>query len=366
MKKILLGAALLLPIVFAACSKHEHGAMGPEAKVSKYHCPMHPTYIKDGPGECAICGMTLVPIEEAGADHGEADAAPDGLATVKVDPRRRQLIGLKLGKTQMGPMVRVIRTVGRIAQDPELYRTQEEFLTAISSYKGIQGSSSVEVVQRSKALLDSSRLRLRILGLSEGQIDALAKKGSSDRGLLLAQGRGSKPWMYADLYENDLELVRVGQEVEAASKALPGETFSGEIGSIDSTVNPKTRTVRVRVRLSDPKGLLRPDTYLNARIHADLGMRVSIPDTAVIDTGVRQVVFVDAGEGHLEPREVRLGVRAENRVEVLEGLEEDDAVVTSGNFLIDSESRLKAVVMGMSSKGSGGAAPDPHAGHGGR
>lgn len=349
MKTLTLTALLLIPVVFAACSKQdEHAAEIPEAKVSKYHCPMHPTYIKDGPAECAICGMDLVPIEEE-EDDDEFIEDVEGLATVKVDPRRRQLIGLKTGTTEMAPMIRIVRTVGRVAYDPKLYRTQEEYLTALSSYERIKTASSAEAVSRSKAMVDASRLRLRILGLSDKQIDVLSKGGAPERGLLLAQGKGSKPWMYADLYESDLELVEVGQEVEAVSKAIPGEIFLGKVAAIDSTVNPKTRTVRLRVRLDDPKGLLRPDTYLNARIHADLGIRISIPDTAIIDTGVRQVVFVDTGDGYIEPREVELGVRAEGRVEIRDGLDEDDEVVTSGNFLIDSESRLKAVIAGMTS-----------------
>ena len=361
MKSFTLAALLVIPVVLSACKKHEMSAIG-EARISKYHCPMHPTFIKDGEGECAICGMDLVPIqEEAGASSEEEGVK--GLASIKVDSRRRQLIGLKTEEVEFTEMIRIVRTVGRVAFDPKLYRTQEEFLTAVSSYERMKKSSSIEAIGRAKSLVESSRLRLRIMGLSDKQVDALAKGGKPERGLLLAQGKGAKPLMYADLYEGDLELVRVGQEVEAVSKALPGEVFLGEVAAIDSTVNPKTRTVRLRVRLEDPDGLLRPDAYLNARIQADLGERMSIPDTAIIDTGVRQVVFVDVGDGHLEPREVTVGLRAEGRVEIREGLEEGERVVTSGNFLIDSESRLRAVIAAMNHKAAE-AAVDPHAGHG--
>jgi Cu(I)/Ag(I) efflux system membrane fusion protein len=368
MKNLILAGVLILPFAFAGCSKDERHAAMPQAKISKYHCPMHPTYIKDGPSECAICGMDLVPIEE-GAE-GEGIEEVEGYATVKIDPRRRQLIGLKTEETSLMRMVKTVRTVGRIAYDPELYRTQEEFLTALSSYKRIQGSSSAEAVSRAKSLLDSSRLRLRIMGLSNSEIDKLASRGNPERGLLLAQGKGAKPWMYADVYESDLELIREGLEVEAHSTAIPGESFKGIVGSIDPNVNPKTRSVRIRVRLDDPEGLLKPDMYLNAAIEADLGMRTAIPDTAVIDTGVQQVVFVDTGDGHIEPREVLLGVRADGQVEVREGLEDGDLVVTSGNFLIDSESKLKAVIASMTTKSAGrdeakeaADQENPHAGH---
>ncbi|MFH2203962.1 MAG: efflux RND transporter periplasmic adaptor subunit [Elusimicrobiota bacterium] len=336
----------------AACGKkqdvikeHDGQKTAKAEKKALYHCPMHPTYTSNEPGECPICGMNLVPIEddEGGVDK-HAEHQVEGQSRVKVDSRRRQLIGLKTAAAAERHMVKVIRSVGRVAYDPELYRTQEEYLTALGSYRKISAGGSPEAAQRSKTLLESSKLRLKILGISEGQIEELAKRGKPEVSLLLAQGKGSTPWLYADVYESDLPVVRVGQAVKAVSSSLPGEVFEGRIKAIDPTINPKTRSVRIRVQLDDAKGLLRPDTYLNARIQVDMGKRLAIPAEAVVDTGVRQVVFVDEGEGYITPRIAVLGVRDDEFVEVREGIAEGEAVVTSGNFLIDSESKLKAAI----------------------
>lgn len=315
-----------------------------------FHCPMHPTYTSETQSGCPICGMDLVPIERDEDEGGDEHSAHkvEGQARVRVDSRRRQLIGLKTETAAWRVMTRIIRTVGRVAYDPELYRTQEEYLTALASYRTIAAGSSQEAARRAKTLLDSSRLRLKILGLADPQIKELEKIGKPEVGLLLSQGKGQKPWLYADIYESEVRYIKVGQTVEAVSASLPGERFEGKVKAIDPTINPKTRSVRIRVQLTDPKGLLRPDMYMNSRIHVDLGERLSISAEAVVDTGVRQVVFVDEGEGYIAPRLATLGVRSEDHVEVREGIEDGEKVVTSGNFLIDSESKLKAAIAGMS------------------
>lgn len=330
--------------------KHSGHGKNKKAKAQAlYQCPMHPTYTSKEKGECPICGMNLIPVE---LDEGDGEESKvEGQARVKLDSRRRQLIGLKTEVVKRRRMIKVIRAVGRVAYDPQLYRTQEEYLTALVSYRRIKKGGGAEAVRRAKTLLDSSRLRLNILGISDVQVDELAKSGKPEVGLLLAQGKGQKLWLYADVYEYDLSLVRVGQTVEAVSSSLPGQRFTGRIKAIDPTINPKTRSVRIRVLLHDSKGLLRPGMYLNARIQVDLGERLAIPIEAVMDTGVRQIVFVDEGNGYLMPREMRLGVRAEDYVEVEEGVEEGERVVTSGNFLIDSESKLKAAISAVASGG---------------
>lgn len=360
MKNLKFLAVLIVAVaVFsAACGKKHDGHEGHgNKKVAKaekkalFHCPMHPTYTSDREGECPICGMDLVPIEQDEAGGGDEGQAVKGQGRVRINPRRRQNIGVKTETASMRRLVKVIRTVGRVAYDPKLYRTQEEYLTALNSYRQIKAGSSEEAEQRAKTLLESSRLRLNILGISNAQIKDLEKSAKPEVGLLLSQGKGQKLWLYADVYESELGYIRVGQTVDAVSASLPGRKFSGKLKAIDPTINPKTRSVRVRVLLSDPKGLLRPDMYLNAHIKVDLGERLAIPVDAVVDSGVRQIVFVDEGDGYLAPREALLGVRVDDYVEILEGAEDGEDVVTSGNFLIDSESKLKAAI---SAVGSGG------------
>ncbi len=350
MRCLALTAALALA---AACAREDHegraGSAG-ERKIIFYRHPMNPAITSSVPRKDEM-GMDYVPVF---ADEAEDAKAPgegvEGLARVRVEGRRRQLIGLKTAKAERRPLVKTIRTVGRIAFDPELYRTQEEYLSALKAYRRTKSSPLPRSRARARSLLGSSRLRLQSLGLSDAQIEALGSGGKPEIGLLIAPGRGGTLWLYADVYESELALVAAGQEVEATSTSLPGETFRGEVAAIDRVLNPKTRSARVRVKIEDARGLLRPDMYLRAVIRIPLGERLAIPEEAVVDTGVRRIVFVDEGDGFLDPRMVLLGVRSEDYVEVREGLSEGDSVVTSGSFLVDSESKLKAA---LSSIGAG-------------
>ncbi len=327
----------------AACGRsRRHGAGGKtgQDKVLFYRDPMDPSHTSPVPAKDSM-GMDFIPVY-AGA---QASAAEPG--SFNVGEGRLQLIGVKTAPARRRDLVRTIRAVGRIAYDPELYRTQEEYLAALSAARQAQGSSLPESKKRAESLLRSSRLRLRLLGLSGAQIDALDASGRPDRGLLLSPGKGGVLWLYADIYESDLPLAAVGDAVEASAQSLPGEVFAGTISSIDPVLNPKTRTARARIRITDARGLLRPDMYLNADIRVDLGERLTVPREAVVDTGLRQVVFIDRGGGIIVARAVKLGARSDDWVEVREGLSEGDLVVTSGNFLIDSESNLKAALAGM-------------------
>lgn len=331
----------------AACSRQDDegraGSAG-ERKILFYRHPMKPAVTSPDPRKDEM-GMDYVPVyADEAADAKAPGEGVEGLARVRVAGRRRQLIGLKTAKAEARTLVKTIRTVGRIAFDPDLYRTQEEYLSARKAYRRSRASAVPRSRARAKSLLASSRLRLQSLGLSDAQIEALDAGGKPEIGLLISPGRGGTLWLYADVYEGELSLVGAGQEVEATSASLPGETFRGEIAAVDRVLNPKTRSARVRVKIEDARGLLRPDMYLRAVIRIPLGERLAIPEEAVVDTGVRRIVFVDEGDGFLDPREVLLGVRSEDYVEVREGLSEGDSVVTSGSFLVDSESKLKAAL----------------------
>jgi Cu(I)/Ag(I) efflux system membrane fusion protein len=342
MKRITILAVTAL-LGFTACGRsRQKTAEGGKAerKVLLYRSSMDPNQTSPVPAKDSM-GMDFVPVY---ADEKSSAAEP---GSFKVGEGRLQLIGVKAAPVQRRDLVKTIRTVGRIAYDPELYRTQEEYLAALSSERKSQDSTLPESEKRSKSLLQSSRLRLRLLGLTDAQIDALGGSGKPDVGLLLSTGKGGVLWLYADIYESDLPLIRSGQAVEASAASLPGETFEGTIASIDPFLNPKTRSARARIKVTDPRGLLRPDMYLNADIRIDLGQRLTIPRDAVVDTGMRQVVFIERDGGVLVARQVTLGVRSDDWVEVREGLSEGDRVVTSGNFLIDSESKLKAAVAGF-------------------
>lgn len=367
--------------------RHSPGtAQAPAAQAVKYHCPMHPAYISDKPGKCPICGMTLVPIQNAAVPAGqdaktgttarrilyyrspmdpkvtspvpakdgmgmdfvpvyadEAQASPEPGA-FEVSAARRQEIGLKLGMAMVRPFAVEVRAEGKVAYDPELYRTQQEYLSAAAALKQAMSSTLPGTLDRARELLAASRLRLRLAGMSGAQIDALAAAGKPDESLLLPSAADGSPWLYAGVYEQDLPLVKPGETVRATTVSLPGRTFEGRIASIDPVLDPATRSARLRARLSDPEGLLKPGMYLNAVVRAGRGRRLTVPAGAVVDTGTKQVVFVDLGGGYLAARRVTAGRSGGGYTEILAGLEPGDSVVTSGNFLIDSESQLNAAL----------------------
>ncbi len=334
---VILTAALAL----AGCGGGKSGAGNQAAakKILYYRAPMDPSITSPVPMKDSM-GMAYVPV------YASQQAAPKPDA-FEVSPYRRQEIGLKLGRAQMRPLIRDIRTAGWIAYDPELYEAEEDYLAALASDRSARKSQFAESKDRAASLLESSRLRLRLLGLSNAQITAVGRSGQPDSGLLLSHGRNSPLWLYADVFESDLPLIRIGQRVKATSPSFPGRVFKGDVVSIDPVLNPKTRATRVRVEIKYPGGVLRPGVYLDADIRVNLGVHLAVPRDAVVDTGLRQTVFVDLSHGYLAPRRVVVGEHAGHWVEILKGLKAGDRVVTSGNFLIDSESDFRAAAQGF-------------------
>jgi Cu(I)/Ag(I) efflux system membrane fusion protein len=155
-------------------------------------------------------------------------------------------------------------------------------------------------------------------------------------------------WVVADVAERDLALISIGQKVGVRPRAYSDRVFRGEVALIYPHLNAQTRTARIRIELPNPDGLLRPDMYADVEIVTGTEAPVlTVPDSAVIDSGARQVVLLDKGEGRFEPRAVKLGRRGDGRVEIKEGITEDDKVVVTANFLIDAESNLKAALQGL-------------------
>ena len=376
----ILAAILVLGAgTWTACKKSQPDQPG-QASVEKikYHCPMHPTYTSDKPGDCPICNMKLVPVEsdkkllyyrspmnpkatsptpmkdEMGMDYipvyageGQGIEAPvSGQAAVNITPERQQLIGVKIEEVKFHPLTKVIRTSARVAYDPELYNAIEEYKQALQSKDKVKDSPWPDVQERAGALMRASALRLRQLGLSDSQITNLEKDYQNSTSLLLSE-KGGSVWIYAQVYESEMGLVQPGQTMEITSAALPGKKFYGAVKGGDQILNAETRSLKVRAEVTNSNGLLKPEMYVDAKIHADLGSKLAIPQDAVINTGERTIVFVDKGNGKYEPREVRLGNEAENYVEVLSGVSKGEKVVIGANFLIDSESKLKAAVADM-------------------
>ena len=213
---------------------------------------------------------------------------------------------------------------------------QEEYL--IASRAAVKNP---EISSLQSGLIKSAKTRLQLLGMSLEQIESLRRSKKAQNSLTLPQS-GASTWIYGAIYESDLAWVKVGQAVDVY---LPNQQkIESHIDSMDPILNPNTRTLQIRVPIPSQGSSLRADMFLKMIIHADLGNALSIPDSALIDTGERKIVFVEKDPGLFEPREIQIGKRATDYLEVLSGLKEGEKVVSEGNFLLDSESSLKGMV----------------------
>jgi Cu(I)/Ag(I) efflux system membrane fusion protein len=350
-------------------------------------------------------GLTMESIQREGKVREIAPGA------VQISPERQQLIGVRFGTVAKQSIEKVIRTVGRIDYDekrigvvspkiggwieelyvdftgrfvrkgerlltiysPELVSTQEEYLLALKAKREWAKSPISEVVEGGGLLAESARRRLKLWDISDAQIRALEESREPQKTMTLYSpftghviekmvNRGqfvdagmalfkiadlSVVWLIADIYESELQAIRVGQQAAIRMSYYPGETFTGKAIYIYPYLDAQTRTAKVRYEFANPHGKLKPEMFANVEITVRLGYKLAVPEGAVIDTGVRTLVIVDRGAGYFEPREVRLGAKAGEVFEVLDGLAAGERVVTSANFLIDSESKLKEAVGGM-------------------
>ena len=379
-----------------------------QRKVLYWYDPMHPAYTSDQPGIAPDCGMNLVPKY---ADEVEAmQDRPPG--TVMLSAEKQQLIGVRTTEVRRAPLQRTIRTVGRVEADetkiahihvkvsgwvetvyvdfvgklvrkgqplftfysPDLVSTQQEYLIARRGQKRLGESSYQDVARSAESLLRAARNRLRLWDISDEQIQQLEESGQVTRTMTiyspingfvthrnLYEQAYVKPdtelymladlstiWVYADIYEYEVPFVRVGQRAIMQLSYFPGKTYAGRVSYIYPTLDSKTRTVRVRLDFRNPGFALKPGMFADVELKINYGTQTLIPSEAVLDSGLRQIVFIAKPDGFFEPREVQLGARLENQYIVLSGLEPGQTIVTSGNFLIDSESRLSTAAGGIS------------------
>lgn len=329
------------------CGKHviEQGKV---KKILYWTDPMIPGYKSDEPGKSPM-GMEMIPVFEEKNPEIQT-TAPQGYAQVMLSRQKRQLIGIKTAPVSRRHIHKAIRAAGVIANDPEWYQAQGEFLESLKQLRRAKDSGNPEAIDEAERFLRSSRVRLKHIGLNDELIDEIAAWKEADQNLLYAS-TDQPVWVYAQIYEYELPSIRIGQSLSVDIPSLPNQNSSGVIRGIDTTVNPETRTTRIRAQIENPQGRLKLGMYVNAVIHIDVGEVLAVPVEAVFDTGKRRIVFVDKGDGILEPVDARLGAKGEDFYEVQSGLSEGDMVVTSGNFLIDSESRLKASLEGMTGAG---------------
>jgi multidrug efflux pump subunit AcrA (membrane-fusion protein) len=439
-----LAAAALLSLI---------GCGAAEQEAAQYHCPMHPTYVSDGPGDCPICGMRLVPIDtptspttmpayvcpmhpevtsekpgkcpKCGMDlvpTGETPPAPtavtpapdeaaEGHAVVNVNSEGLRLAGVQTAPAVRERLARTIRAVGTVTADEtrirhvhtkipgwveelfvnftgqivtkgepilsiysqELLATQEEYLRARETASRFGASELPEVRKGGDDLMRAARRRLELFDVPDAFITRLESTGEVVRSVTLDapvsgfvtmkdvfEGQQIEPamelftitdlsrvWVKADFYEYEANVLHLGAKAAVTLPYDASTRLQGRIAYISPTLNPDTRTLEVRFEFPNPGMALKPGMFANVELETEAVEGIMIPGSALMDTGERQVVFVSAGDGVFEPREVRVGIRSGDKAQVLSGVAAGEQVVIRANFLLDSESRLRAAIAGM-------------------
>lgn len=366
---------------------------GSAGDVSYYTCSMHPSVHSHEPGTCPICSMNLTPVtreeEQAGVIH--------------IDEGRRGVLGIRTAKVTRAPLDLEITAKGRVAVDetrlhditlkiggyvsdlrvnatgqpvtrgqtlftlysPELYAAEQEYLIARQNQDAMRVNGDAT---HSDRLVHAAETKLRLWGIGEDQLAALVKRGEPIErvpfpspasgvvveknvvdGAAITMGQRlfriadlGDVWVEADVYESDLPRIAKDMPASIALDYLPGKTFDGKVAFIYPYLDPASRTGRVRIALPNKRLELKPEMYATVTFKLPLGPRLVVPISAVVYTGPRRVVFVDLGNGALRPQEVTIGARRGDLVEIASGLNEGDAVVSSGNFLVAAESRVRS------------------------
>ena len=366
---ILIGLIILAGVIFflTSCSKKEPAGSPQVSKVSTdkeipyYTCGMHPSVrvlpeeYKKGKINCPICNMKLTPVQkEETTEREEVDRLKGVVSRVKIKDEQIRLAGVKTEPVRRLHLYKEIRTVGKVAYDPEMAIAQEEFISSLKALDKIQGGEISEIKERAKKLPESSKRKLMLLGLGEKQIKELEDRREVQTSLILPE---EKMWIYGNVYEYELGWVKVGAKVKVTTAGLPGEELYGVISSLNPVLDPKTRSVRFRAQVDNPDLKLKPEMYVDVVIQSMyMGasgehMVLAIPKDAVLDTGTRKVVWIDRGNGEYEGRIVKIGPEATSTIDgredkfypILKGLSEGELVVTRANFLIDSQSQITGV-----------------------
>jgi multidrug efflux pump subunit AcrA (membrane-fusion protein) len=364
-----------------------------------YQSGMHPHVVEDEPGQCPVCGMDLQPVSVTGAAEG----------TVEIDPVTMQNIGVRTASVTIAPIQRELRATGvfeanergrhavslkvggwvedlhvdaegdrvRAGQpllalySPQLVSTQEEYLLALRNRELLGGGDG-------DRLVEAARRRLLLFDISPAQIERLETTGEVQRTLTIyapasgtvtekrvVEGMQAMPgmtlmeivnlgqlWLQVDVPEQDLGWVDVGTRAVIRLESQPGQELTGRVDYVYDTLDPATRTGTARVTVPNPNGRIKPGMYATATLFgAPSEARPTVPSEAVIRTGEEAVVLLAEGGGRFRPQPVTLGAEGDGVIQILDGLEGGERVVTSAQFLIDSEARLAAAIGAMSGTG---------------
>jgi RND family efflux transporter MFP subunit len=346
----------------------------------------------------------------ASASPNLGTSSVPGRITIAISPEKRQTIGLATSAVEMRNFAQTLRITGTVVHDerrlarvaprfggwvralqvnytgqavtkgqplftvysPELFTAENEYLLTVRNFQIL---TNIPAGQRDSArrLMESARRRLQLLEVGEEEIKSLEQREQASDELQIrapfsghviaksaVEGKSftagealyeiadlSHLWVRAYVYEYELPAITVGQKARVVFPYLDNRTLETSVSFIYPHIDPQTRRAEVRVELDNPNHLLRPDMWANVEIEHDLGQVLAVPASAVIDTGTRFVAFVDGPQDHLQPREVKIGARLEDYLQILEGLKAGEKVVTRALFLVDSESQLKAAIAGM-------------------
>jgi Cu(I)/Ag(I) efflux system membrane fusion protein len=392
-----------------------------KGKLVFYRSPMNPSLTSQVPMKDEM-GMDYVPVYE-GELKGEG-AGTDTHAAVTIDHERQQLIGLQTEKVVEGSIKGELRAVGRVAVDetrvrkvnvkvegfveklfvdfvgkpvskgaplfslysPEFVSTQREYLLALKTQKALAGGA----LQNSGGdLLEAARRRLQHWDVPKDALDRLEATGEVQRALTLrsplsgivtakniTEGARITPadvpfeitdlghvWVLVDVYEAEVGRAKVGMSADLTLQAYPGKTYQGRVAFVDPLMDPKTRTAKLRVEFPNPKGDLKPEMFGEVVLKGQGRKGILIPLDAVLDAGTAKVAFVALGDGRFEPRTITVGMTVGENVEILSGLKAGEDVVVRANFLVDSESRLKAALTHLTQKADLKPAAAPSGGH---
>jgi len=358
----------------------------------------------DGGASAAPPSANLKPVSANDISKMEA-------GTVQITPEKQQLIGMKYEQVEVGGGSRTIRAVGKVAIDetrighvhtkvegwidkvfvdftgklvkkgqpmltiysPDMLASQRELLLAAKAKTIMQNSALPSGFDQSESLLQATRRRLELWDLSEAQIDQVLRTGEPIKNITVYSPMTgyitdrkafpqvkvmpdtdlytivdlSRVWVMADVFEYEAPNIHVGETARVSLQALPGKSFGARIDYLQPEVDPMTRTLKVRLNMENPGLMLKPDMYADVEFRVNIPSKLTVPADAVLNAGERQTVFVDRGNGYFEPRQVKIGEREGDRIQILSGLTQGERIVTSGNFLIDSESQMKAAASGM-------------------
>jgi RND family efflux transporter MFP subunit len=418
----------------AASSAPAAKPSGGARKILFYRNPMNPNITSKSPAKDEMGMDFVPVYEDEAKGGGGGGTLPEGYATVQVGSERVRLAGIQSAAAVRETISHPVRAVGVVVPDetrvrrvqakiegwieklhtnftgqmvtkgqplleiysPDLVASQREYLLSKAGVDRMKESPYQDAREMSSGLAQAARTRLKLFDVPESFIEELERTGKVRRTVtmnapvsgyvtgkeifegtrvmpgmdLLTVTDLSRVWIDADLYEYEAQSVRVGQAALLDTVADPGAKLKGRVAFIYPTFSPETRTLKVRFEFPNPGLRLKPQMFANVSLDLHSVTGVVVPDSALIETGVRQIAFVDLGNGGFEPREVKVGVRGNGKAQILSGVKAGEKVAVGANFLLDSESKLRAALTKMSGDAPASSPPQPqgpggHAGHGG-